>query len=112
MALVGQRKRADEANKRAQSGTIARRPSSDRWRRATYIDNSHTDQLNMTMFATAYINCWLALRFEGLGTFLILSVTLAAILYPPGKISRSCWSHPVVHHVDAEHHDLDGASVY
>ncbi len=55
--------------------------------RATHINDMYTNQLNKTMFSTAYINRWLSLRLEGLGTLLILSATLAVVLYPTGTIS-------------------------
>lgn len=55
--------------------------------RAMHINNMHTDLLSRTMYASAYVNRWLSLRLEGLGTCLILTATLAAVLYPPGRIS-------------------------
>lgn len=57
--------------------------------RSTHISHVYTDNLNRTMYATAYANRWLAIRLEGLGTLLILGASSLAILSSPDKLSAS-----------------------
>eukprot|EP00178_Gracilaria_changii_P002467 TRINITY_DN1365_c0_g1_i1.p1 TRINITY_DN1365_c0_g1~~TRINITY_DN1365_c0_g1_i1.p1 ORF type:complete len:1373 (-),score=181.48 TRINITY_DN1365_c0_g1_i1:480-4598(-) len=57
--------------------------------RTTLINSQYTDSLVQTTFASTYANRWLSVRLEGLGTILIFSATLLAVLTPPDKISAS-----------------------
>ncbi|CAN8074321.1 unnamed protein product [Agarophyton chilense] len=57
--------------------------------RATMINSQYTDSLVQTTYASTYANRWLSVRLEGLGTILIFSATLLAVLTPPDKVSAS-----------------------
>lgn len=57
--------------------------------RAVNTNNTYTDLLNKTTYASAYANRWLGLRLEALGMTLIFGVTTLAVLTPPGKSSAS-----------------------
>lgn len=56
---------------------------------AVHKSDTYTDHLSKASYATQYANRWIAIRLEGLGTILVFSATLLALLAPVGKISAS-----------------------
>ena len=57
--------------------------------RATFVNDTYTDLLNKTSFASSSANRWIAVRLEALGTILIFGASLLAIFAPPGQLSAS-----------------------
>lgn len=57
--------------------------------RASHMNSVYIDQLNRTMYSSSYANRWLGIRLEALGTILILSATLLAVLGPTEHLSAS-----------------------
>lgn len=57
--------------------------------RATHVNDTYTDILNKTSFASTSANRWIAVRLEALGTILIFGATLLAVFAPVGQLSAS-----------------------